>query len=141
MIALPRRHPLSTCIARALADRAHGVTASSPSARAAIVQWIRLGLLGALLGALAACSLVPRVVVKHEPIEVPTPVRTPLPPGLVTTREVREPEAACWKDTHRVFCNGQIEWMRLAYKRAFFQCNADAGAALEFDAAHNGTPP
>lgn len=107
-----------------------------PEVAAAILRWI---VLAALLVLVGGCDLLrPRVLVKPEVVEVVHEVRTPLPAALVQPRTVAEPDPACWWDTSRVYCNGQLAELRAEYRAALAQCNADKAALRQLDAALSG---
>ena len=85
-------------------------------------------LLLVLLAAISGCWQ-DRVIVKPQIVEVPVYVREPIPEQLTTPIVVAWPDAACWRDTKREWCNGQLDYMaRIAYPQALEQCNADRAA-------------
>lgn len=75
-----------------------------------------------------------RIVVKPVPVEVPRETRRPISPELTRPCRVAEPDAACWEDGRRVFCNGQLAQMRLDYRRALRDCDDDKTALRALDA-------
>lgn len=133
-----KRNLLTHAIRLAL-RHAHLPPDSGQEAAAAIMRWIFLAALLALAG---GCDLLrPRVLVKPEVVEVVHEVRTPLPAALVRPRTVAEPDPACWWDTSRVYCNGQLAEMHAADHAALDLCNADKAALRALDAKLQGGAP
>lgn len=77
------------------------------------------------------CDLLPtRTVVKTETVEVPKYQRAPLPKKLVQPCTYVEPDPACWRadqngNGHREFCNEQLNEIKLGYRNALGECDAD----------------
>lgn len=124
--------------AYAAAAQGLGNAGLAPS-HSAFKSIVRCVLLGALLAMATGCDLLrPHVLVRPEVVEVPREVRTPLPAALLQPRTVAEPDPACWWDTSRVLCNGQLAELRATYRAALEQCNADKSALRELDARLSG---
>ena len=75
--------------------------------------------------ALAACAQCePRGIVRTQTVYVPTPVHTPLPAALLAPCTFAAPDPACWRDTTREYCNGQLVEIRDGLRAALAECEA-----------------
>lgn len=95
-------------------------TADGVGDSAAILRWVMLGCIVALL-----CACVPRTIVRTETVEVPRYVRAPVPAELTTPRTADTPAAACRDAAQAVLCNGQLAGWAFDLRHALEQCNAD----------------
>lgn len=80
----------------------------------------------------AGCTPAPTVI-KPEPVEVPRYLHVPLPAELVAACTFTEPDAACWREGKREFCNGQLTQMLNGYRLALWLCSADKSALRALD--------
>ena len=77
---------------------------------------------------LTACAAQPQI-----PITVTKYVHTPISAQLLQPCSAATPDPACWRDTTRVYCNGQIKDMIADYRDALARCNADKAAIQAAD--------
>lgn len=79
----------------------------------------------------AACmsACAPTVpVVKPKTVTVTKYVQVPVPDSLIAACTYVEPDPACWRDKHHVYCNGQLRDMLDAYRVTLAQCRAGVEA-------------
>ncbi len=84
------------------------------------------GIAVVLAALLAGCATqAPRT------IERTVYVRSPVPVELLTPCRVAEPDGACWRDTERVLCNGQVAELLESYRAALARCDVQLRGVLD----------
>jgi len=100
-----------------------------------------------LLAMLAGCSMLkPKEAPPPLVLRVPEYIRTKIDDTLTAKTVYAEPDPACWQANaagtyDRVFCNGQLAEMRIGYRGALSNANADKSAIRAGQAAANAKPP
>jgi hypothetical protein len=79
----------------------------------------------------AGCATTPAV--KIQTVEVPKYVHAKIDARYLAPCVYAEPDPACFADTKREFCNGQLKDIRLGYRDALNRCNADKAAIKDAD--------
>lgn len=90
--------------------------------------WLIVCLLFTTCGFLLAGCGQEHVIVKPQTVEVAKYTRAALPEKLVRPCTYVEPDAACWRDSQREFCDGQLLEIRDGYRKALSDCNDDKSA-------------
>lgn len=111
---------LTIAQARALAERLTRVTEQVESVSRTLSTTLAL----MLFATLAVGCTSPKVITRTQTVEVPMVTRVPIPADLVVPCRVAEPDPACWRDTRREFCNGQLVAIRDLYRAALATCDA-----------------
>ena len=126
---------LTVAQARALAERLTRISAQVESVSRTMASSMAL----CVFLLLAGCASAPKVITRTVTVDVPVATRVQIPGDLIAPCRVAEPDPACWRDTRREYCNGQLVAIRDMYRAALATCDARMTQLRALD-SKGGTP-